>query len=53
MLEENKKSTKSSFCVDHSWEWGLPWSVADRPSDTPLEKKSHYIDRRKGSLILS
>lgn len=35
----DKKSTKmplSSFCVG-SWAWGLPWSMGNRPSDTPLE----------------
>lgn len=24
--------------VSHSWAWGLPWDVANMPSDTPLEK---------------
>lgn len=24
--------------ADYSWAWSLPWSVADIPGDTPLEK---------------
>lgn len=43
-LSQRRKSTKRQtyrvhfMLANYSWLWGLPWCVADVPSNTPLEK---------------